>query len=355
MKRGRFLLLAFLLLLASCASYKHHYSHSLLSRQQTKLIDEAIAGIMENNTLPQMDVWGSTYYPNESQLLNRLLAIEDLDSLARNHPSPAVRATTGIILIERAPRAAKRLLTERLTDSSSLTTQSYGFCIVTRSGNTVGNIILNYALEHNLFSREELATLDSTILATPACRHLNRYHKLSGTPIPREAFQKMMYGHPWRSPAFQPDLLTDTRRISDTTLFYGQIKQVFHLDGQPLCYLLDAVMRPSWKGYTLTQVYIADARPDRLALLLLDGKYDIVDTLSIIEPIVVQPLSATDTLRTHTYFKSNPKPVIRTDKLTTRHLADQPVDTLANQTILHIYTITEEGRFKYSNEQTIQL
>ena len=354
MKRGRFLLLAFLLLLASCTSYKHHYSHSILSRQQTKLIDEAIAGIMENNTLPQMDVWGSTYYPNESQLLNRLLTIEDLDSLARNHPSPAVRATTGIILIERAPRAAKRLLTERLTDSSSLTTQSYGFCIVMRSGNTVGNIILNYALEHNLFSREELATLDSTILATPACRHLNRYHKLSGTPIPREAFQKMMYGHPWRSPAFQPDLLTDTRRISDTTLFYGQIKQVFHLDGQPLCYLLDAVMRPSWKGYTLTQVYIADARPDRLALLLLDGKYDIVDTLSIIEPIVVQPLSANDTLRTHTYFKSSPKPVIRTDKLTTRHLADQPVDTLANQTILHIYTITEEGRFKYSNEQTIQ-
>ena len=354
MKRGRFLLLAFLLLLASCTSYKHHYSHSILSRQQTKLIDEAIAGIMENNTLPQMDVWGSTYYPNESQLLNRLLAIEDLDSLARNHPSPAVRATTGIILIERAPRAAKRLLTERLTDSSSLTTQSYGFCIVMRSGNTVGNIILNYALEHNLFSREELATLDSTILATPACRHLNRYHKLSGTPIPREAFQKMMYGHPWRSPAFQPDLLTDTRRISDTTLFYGQIKQVFHLDGQPLCYLLDAVMRPSWKGYTLTQVYIANARPDRLALLLLDGKYDIVDTLSIIEPIVVQPLSANDTLRTHTYFKSSPKPVIRTDKLTTRHLADQPVDTLANKTILHIYTITEEGRFKYSNEQTIQ-
>ena len=224
-----------------------------------------------------------------------------------------------------------------------------------RSGNTVGNIMLNYALEHSLFSREELATLDSTILATPACRHLNRYHKLSGTPIPREAFQKMMYGHPWRSPAFQPDLLTDERRIADTTHFYGQIKQVFHLDGQPLCYLLDAVMRPSWKGYTLTQVYIADAHPDRLALLLLDGKYDIVDTLTITEPIEVQPLSATDTLRTHTYFKSNPKPVIRTDKLTTRHLADQPVDTLANQTILHIYTITEEGRFKYSNEQTIQL
>ena len=69
MKSGRFFLLAFLLLLAGCASNKHHYSHSILSKQQTKLIDKAIAGIAENNTLPQMDVWGSTYYPNESQLL----------------------------------------------------------------------------------------------------------------------------------------------------------------------------------------------------------------------------------------------------------------------------------------------
>lgn len=339
-------LLCAVLLLGSCASYKHHYSHSLLSRQQTKLIDEAIAGIAENNTLPQMDVWGSTYYPNESQLLNRLLAIEDLDSLARNHPSPAVRATTGIILIERAPRAAKHLLTERLTDTSSLTTRSYGFCIVLTSGNTVGNIMLNYALEHNLFSREELASLDSTILATPACRHLNRHHKLTGTPIPREAFQKIMYGHPWRSPAFQHDLLTDTRRISDTTLFYSQIKQFFHLDGQPKCYLLDAYMRPSWKGYTLSQIYI-DGTPGRLALLLIDGKYDIVDTLTITEPIKVQPLSETDTMHICTYFKLPSKPVMQRNELTVRKVVDG-TDTLEYKAIIQGYDIEPGRGFVYS-------
>lgn len=341
MKSEKYILLALLLLLVGCASYKHHYSHSILSKQQTKLIDEAIAGIAENNTLPQMDVWGSTYFPNESQLLNRLLAIEDLDSLARHHPSPAVRATTGIILIERAPRAAKRLLTERLTDSSSLITRSYGFCIVIQSGNTVGNIMLSYALEHNLFSRKELSTLDSTILATPACRHLNRYHMLTSTQIPREAFQRMMYGHPWRSPAFRHDLLTDNRQVADTTLFYSQIKQLFHLNGQPRCYMLDAYMRPSWKGYTLSQIYI-DGTPGRLALLLIDGKYDIVDTLTITEPVKVQPLSETDTLHICTYFKLPGKPVMQRNELTLRKIGNV-TDTLEHKAIIQGYDI-EPGR-----------
>ena len=355
MKTKAFTLLCIIFLIAACASHRHHYSHSLLSKSQASLIDKAIDNIADKNTLPRLDIHnGSIYDITEGELFYRLLAIEDIDSLARHHPSPAVRATLGVILIERAPRAAKRLLNERISDTSTLLTTSYGFCIVTRGGNTVGNVLLNYALDQHLFSREEQAALDSLILATPACRHLKRYHQLTGTPIPREAFHSSMPHCSRRSPAFHPDLLTDQRLLSDTTLFYSQIVHTMHLKGHPRCYILDSYMRDTWKGHTLVQVYITDGHPDRLALLLIDGKYDIVDTLTITEPYHIHPLSETDTLRIRTYFKLNHKPVLRTDELTTQHVPGQPVDTLAEKVINRIYTVSEEGRFIYSTEQQIQ-
>lgn len=355
MKAKAITLLCILFLLVSCASHKHHYSHSLLSKNQASLIDKAIDDIAQKNTLPRLAIHnGGIYDITEGELFYRMLAVEDLDSLARHHPSPAVRATLGVILIERAPRAAKRLLAERISDTSTLLTTSYGFCIVTRSGNTVGNVMFSYALDRHLFSREELVTLDSLILATPACRHLNRYHQLTGTPIPREAFHSSMPHYYWRSPAFHPNLLTDQRLLSDTTLFYSQIVGRLQLEGHPMCYILDSYMRDSWKGHTLVQVYIADGHPDRLALLLIDGKYDIVDTMTVTEPYQIHPLSETDTLRIRTYFKANPKPLMRTEELTLRHIPGQPVDTLAEQHINRIYTVTDEGRFVFSNEQHIQ-
>lgn len=355
MKDKALALLCILSLLVSCAFHRHHYSHSILSKSQIKLIDKAIDDIAQRNTLPRLDIHnGGIYDITEGELFYRLLAVEDLDSLARNHPSPAVRATLGVILIERAPRAAMRLLNDRISDTCTLLTTSYGFCIVTRSGNTVGNVMLNYAIDQHLFSRKELAMLDSLILATPACRHLNRYHQLTGTPIPREAFLSSMPHYYWRSPTFHPDLLTDQRLLSDTTLFYGQIIRNLQLKGHPKCYILDSYMRDSWKGHTLVQAYIADGHPDRLALLLIDGKYDIVDTLTITEPYQIHPLSDTDTLRIRTYFKLIRNPVIRTDELTFRHIPGQAVDTLAEQATNRIYTVTEEGRFVYSNEQQIK-
>jgi len=327
MKRKGFFLLAFLLLLTGCASYRHHYSHSILSKQQTKLIDEAIDDIADKNTLPLMDVWGSAYYPNESQLLNRLLAIEDLDSLARTHPSPAVRATAGIILIEKAPQASRRLLADLLPDTSTLKITSYGFCITIESGNTVGNTLLLYALDHNFYSRKELATLDSIILSNSAYCHLDRYHILAHTPIPRDMFFRDLRNHPWRSVHFRPEVLTDNRLITDTLFFYRQALQALHMQGTPRCYLLNVYMR-NLKGHTLVQLYFAE--PDRLALLLLDGKYDIVDTLTIGCTHRERPFNATDTLFTRKYFVVKHPPVaIYTDELTTRRNADQSLDTLS--------------------------
>ena len=351
MKARTITLLCSVVLLASCVAHRNNYSHSILNKRQVREVDKTIATIAEKNTLPQMDVWGSTYDVNESQLLNRLLAIEDLDSLARNHPSPAVRATAGIILIERAPQAAKRLLSERITDTSTLTTQSYGFCIVTRSGNTVGNILLSYAIEHNLFSHKEQAALDSIILSTPACRHLNRYHYLTKTPIPRKAFQDMMYGHPHRSAKFSHDLLTDNRLLADTAFYLNYIKQTLHLEGNPRCYILDAVMRPSWNGYTIAQLYIADGHPDRLALLFIDGKYDIVDTMSIIEPIRTVPLNETDTMYTHTRFVMTSNPARHTHKLVLRNTGNGMTDTLENVEINRGYTLDQEHGFVPSRRQ----
>lgn len=327
MKGEKYILLVLLLLLGSCASYKHHYSHSVLSKQQTKLIDEAIADIAERNTLPRMDVWGSNMYDvTESQLLNRLLAIEDLDSLARTHSSPAVRATAGIILIEKAPQTARRLLAERLSDTSTLMITTYGFCIATQNGNTVGNTLLSYALDHNFYSRQELASLDSLLLIDPAHRHLDRYHKITYTPIPREMFFHDLKSHPWRSGRFRPEVLTDNRLIADTLFFYHQAINALHINGTPRCYLLDVYWHDH-KGYTLLQLYLAE--PDRLALLLLDGKYDIVDTLTIARPLREQSLSDTDTLFTHSRFVVKRPPVaISTEELTTRRNLDGTLDTL---------------------------
>lgn len=321
-------LLCAVLLLGSCASYKHHYSHSVLSKQQTKLIDEAIADIAERNTLPRMDVWGSNMYDvTESQLLNRLLAIEDLDSLARTHPSPALRTTAGIILIEKAPQTARRLLANLLSDTSTLMITTYGFCIATQNGNTVGNTLLSYALDHNFYSRQELASIDSLLLTDPAYRHLDRYHKLTRTPIPRDMFFHDLKNHPWRSGHFRPEVLTDNRLIADTLFFYRQALQALHMQGTPRCYLLDVYWR-DLKGYTLLQLYLAE--PDRLVLLLLDGKYDIVDTLTITRPLREQSLNDTDTLFSCSRFVVKRPPVaISTDELTTRHNADQSLDTLS--------------------------
>ena len=338
MKREGFFLLAFLLLLAGCASYKHNYSHSTLSKRQTKLINEAIDGIAEKNTLPRMDVWGSNIYDiTESQLLNRLLAIEDLDSLARTHPSPAVRATAGIILVERAPQAARRLLAERLADSSTLMITTYGFCISTQNGNTVGNTLLTYALYHNFYSRQELASIDSIILSNPAYHHLDHYHKLTHTPIPREMFFSDLRNHPWRSGRFRPEVLTDNRLIADTLFFYRQALQALHMQGTPRCYLLDVYWR-EFKAHTMVQLYFAE--PDRLALLLLDGKYDIVDSLTIARPLREQSLNDTDTLFSCSRFVVKRPPIaISTEELTTRHNPDGALDTLGRNVITHSYDI----------------
>lgn len=338
MKREGFFLLAFLLLLAGCASYKHHYSHSFLSKRQTKLINETIDGIVEKNTLPRMDVWGSNIYDvTESQLLNRLLAIEDLDSLARTHPSPAVRTTAGIILIEKASQTARRLLTERLADSSTLMITTYGFCIATQNGNTVGNTLLSYALDHNFYSPKELVSIDSLILSNPAYRHLDRYHKLTHTPIPREMFFNNLRKHPWRCGRFRPEVLTDNRLIADTLFFYHQAINALHINGTPRCYLLDVYWR-DFKGHTMVQLYFAE--PDRLALLLLDGKYDIVDSLTIARPLREQSLNDTDTLFSCSRFVVKRPPIaISTEELTTRHNPDGALDTIGRNVITHSYNI----------------
>lgn len=353
MKGEKYILLALLLLLGSCASYKHHYSHSVLSQQQTKLIDEAIADIAERNTLPRMDVWGSNMYDvTESQLLNRLLTIEDLDSLARTHPSPAVRATAGIILVERAPQAARRLLAERLADSSTLMITTYGFCISTQNGNTVGNTLLSYALDHNFYSPKELVSIDSLILSNPAYRHLDRYHKLTLTPIPREMFFNNLRKHPWRSGRFRPEVLTDNRLIADTLFFYHQAINALHINGTPRCYLLDVYWR-DFKGHTMVQLYFAE--PDRLALLLLDGKYDIVDSLTIARPLREQSLNDTDTLFSCSRFVVKRPPIaISTEELTTRHNPDGALDTLGRNVITHSYDIDPTTNRFVFKEKSVQ-
>lgn len=338
MKREWFFLLTFLLLLAGCASYKHHYSHSILSKRQTKLINKTIDGIAEKNTLSRMDVWGSNIYDvTESQLLNRLLAIEDLDSLARTHPSPALRTTAGIILIEKAPQTARRLLADLLSDTSTLMITTYGFCIATQNGNTVGNALLSYALDHNFYSPKELVSIDSLILSNPAYRHLDRYHKLTHTPISREMFFSDLRKHPWRSGRFRPEVLTDNRLIADTLFFYRQALQALHMQGTPRCYLLDVYWR-DLKGHTMVQLYFAE--PDRLALLLLDGKYDIVDSLTIAHPLREQSLNDTDTLFSCSRFVVKRPPIaISTEELTTRHNPDGALDTLSRNVITHSYDI----------------
>lgn len=344
---------AALLFVIACTSQRTVYSHSILSRQQRKLVDEAIEDIANKNTLPRMDVWGSNMYDvTESQLLNRLLAIEDLDSLARTHPSPAVRATTGIILIEKAPQTARRLLADLLSDTSTLMITTYGFCIATQNGNTVGNTLLSYALYHNFYSQKELVSIDSLILSDPAYRHLNRYHKLSHTPIPREMFFSDLKSHPWRSGRFRPEVLTDNRLIADTLFFYRQALQALHMQGTPRCYLLDVYWR-DFKGYTLLQLYLAE--PDRLALLLIDGKYDIVDTMTIAQPLREQSLSDTDTLFTHSRFVVKKPPVaICTEELTTRRNPDGTLDTLGRSVITHSYGLDfESGRFVF-RKKTMQ-
>jgi hypothetical protein len=342
-----------LTIVAACASHHTAYSHSILSRQQRKHVDEAIEDIANKNTLPRMDVWGSNMYDvTESQLLNRLLAIEDLDSLARTHPSPAVRATTGIILIERAPQTARRLLADLLSDTSTLMITTYGFCIATQNGNTVGNTLFSYALDHNFYSRKELASVDSLILSDPDYRHLDRYHKITRTPIPREMFFSDLKSHPWRSGRLRPEVLTDNRLIADTLFFYRQALQTLHMQGTPRCYLLDVYWR-DFKGYTLVQLYLAE--PDRLALLLIDGKYDIVDTLTIARPLREQPLNDTDTLFTCSRFVVKRPPVaISTEELTTRRNLDETLDTLSRNIITHSYDLDfKVGRFAF-REKSMQ-
>lgn len=343
---------AMLLVVAACASHHKAYSHSILSRQQRKHVDEAIEHIANNNTLPRMDVWGSNSWDvTESQLLNRLLAIEDLDSLARTHPSPAVRATAGIILIERAPQAARRLLADLLSDTSTLMITTYGFCIRTQNGNTVGNTLLTYALDHNFYSRKELASIDSLILSNPAYRHLDHYHKLTHTPIPREMFFNDLRKRPWRCGRFRPEVLTDNRLLADTLFFYRQALQSLHMQGTPRCYLID-VYWSYFKGHTLVQLYFAE--PDRLALLLLDGKYDIVDTMTIAQPLREQPLNDTDTLFTSSRFVLKKPPIaISTEELTTRHNPDGTLDTLGRNVVTHSYDIDfESGRFVFLKKGT---
>lgn len=339
--------------LTACATQHTAYRHSILSHKQQRLVDKAIADIAQNNVLPRMEVWGCNLYDiTEAQLLNRLLAIEDLDSLARNHPSPAVRTTAGIILIEKAPQAARRLLAERLADTSTLMFRSYGFCIVQRSGNTVGNTLLLYAIDHSFYSRKELESLDSLILTDPAYHHLDRYHRLTSTTIPREEFLKLTSYRPSRAGGLvRPELLTDNRLISDThSLFYRQVLSLLREQGTPRCYLFDAYMRDT-KGYTLVQLYLAE--PDRLALLLLDGKYNIVDTMTISHPIRKHALNETDTLHTQCRFLVKKPPVaMRTNEVTIRRKPDQTVDTLSHRGISRSYDIDfTTGRFVFVKEQ----
>ena len=201
----------------------------------------------------------------------------------------------------------------------------------------MGNTLLSYALDHNFYSPKELASIDSIILSNPAYHHLDHYHKLTHTPIPREMFFSDLRNHPWRSGRFRPEVLTDNRLIADTLFFYHQAINALHINGTPRCYLLDVYWR-EFKGHTMVQLYFAE--PDRLALLLLDGKYDIVDSLTIARPLREQSLNDTDTLFSCSRFVVKRPPIaISTEELTTRHNPDGALDTLGRNVITHSYDI----------------
>ena len=108
------------------------------------------------------------------QVLARFADDQTLDSLARQYKSSVVKATAGMILIERKSRLAVPLVFDILHNSGPLLI-SYGDIYM---GDNVANFLVNELFEKNAINEQDSLRLNDSLLFASDLRHIERRAKL---------------------------------------------------------------------------------------------------------------------------------------------------------------------------------
>lgn len=130
--------------------------------------------------------WG--YCPMEyvcEQMMADSLDDYSLDSLARSHRSPVVRATAGCILLSRQSWMAAPCLLDILGDTGWFTVMYFDVW----SPQQVANLVVDWGFANHLISASDSAMLYDTLVSRPGLKHIGRRKEaLDALPLTEENY-----------------------------------------------------------------------------------------------------------------------------------------------------------------------
>lgn len=181
-------------------------------------LEEAVDSLAMGNRVSEYgnDGWGGM--PEAYRFARQMelgFSSEQLDSLARHHASPAVRAVAGRILIDAKSPLARSLVMSGLSDTGHFELQ----CFDVIYGDNVANYWLEYAFRAHILVEADSLRLIDTLIFSPNKGHIGLRNKVlqSLGPQPQyyEVFRRILVEE--QDPAALP-WLAQYRRIEDTAL-----------------------------------------------------------------------------------------------------------------------------------------
>lgn len=152
------------------------FANPLVAQKKEK-VNDAVDSLRKYNYVAYYgtDGWGNV--PESytfRQVLARFADDQTLDSLARQHKSSVVKATAGMILIERKSRLAVPLVFDILHNSGSFLICYGDVCM----DDNVANFLVNELFEKNAINEQDSIRLKDSLLFASDLRHIERRAKL---------------------------------------------------------------------------------------------------------------------------------------------------------------------------------
>lgn len=201
------------------------------SRQQ-RVLDESIERIAKGEFAGSP--WSGYYYGESlNWILNRYTTKEELFQLADEHPSAEVRRAATICIINKYKgKEAKECFYRHVVESDPVSRG--GGCIVWHE--SMGDYLIEKAVELHFLSKSDWKTLDSILLASPQATRVKRRNRLLNdlykSPENADHIRQMasqgfdIYAVIWLAARHKEDWSTHLQQESDTTLVLGIIDSV---------------------------------------------------------------------------------------------------------------------------------
>ena len=151
------------------------FANPLVAQKKEK-VNDAVDSLRKYNYVAYYgtDGWGNV--PESytfRQVLARFADDQTLDSLARQHKSSVVKATAGMILIERKSRLAVPLVFDILHNSGSFLICYGDVCM----DDNVANFLVNELFEKNAINEQDSIRLKDSLLFASDLRHIEYDNK----------------------------------------------------------------------------------------------------------------------------------------------------------------------------------